>query len=176
MKKGDVQLKGKLTYEDFDEIISHILPKTSRELKKTRFCIILADAVQSKIASSTDRNGVEISRLATASAYMSLASAYDHHWIPQMLISNELLENCKPDTAGAKEDAKNEFTALRADFIQNEVNSVLLEGRTAGHVFNARDIDEETARMAKRMSMMNGDDEDDEEYFKEKRNAFLKLL
>jgi hypothetical protein len=82
LQKTDVNHIGSMCYEDFDEVICHILPGASMEMKKSRFLITSADFPEDQDPS--------LERLALLATFFSLQCAYENMWLPQTLITRLL--------------------------------------------------------------------------------------
>lgn len=79
LQKSDVQQIGFMTFEDYDEVICHVLPAASNDAKKARFLITAADF--------PDGNP-SLERLSYISCFLSLQCAYENNWVPQTLITH----------------------------------------------------------------------------------------
>lgn len=89
LSKFDTTKKGTLSYEDFDEAISQILPTSPNKQRK-----IISKQAQLHY----NRNEIPIERLARVAAYIMIRlwyfysqSSYDHNWKPQSLISPDFV-------------------------------------------------------------------------------------
>ncbi len=74
-----------MSYEDFDEEITQILPSVSTRERQLRFKLTELDHKKEE--------GVPIERLAYIASYLVLYSCYKANWAVQSLISPDYAEN-----------------------------------------------------------------------------------
>ncbi|KAJ3227223.1 hypothetical protein HK099_002916 [Clydaea vesicula] len=158
MKKIDIQRTGTLCYDDFDEAIGHILPVAGSNLKRVRYCITKADFEESQLPT--------LERLSYCACYVGLQNCFENNWTPQTMITAENIEmmtTVKVDDEEEKEKNTEKENAgkmnfkykLNNDLVQKEVESALAGGSIAGKFLNQDDIDEEAAKLSRRVDMIS---------------------
>ncbi|KAL2916813.1 hypothetical protein HK105_203592 [Polyrhizophydium stewartii] len=83
-QRFDYQKKGFMSYEDFDEALTQILPSASNRERRVRFKLAELDC---------RKDAVPIHRLAHIAAYIIMYSCYKSKWAMQSLISPDFVEH-----------------------------------------------------------------------------------
>ncbi|TPX57516.1 hypothetical protein PhCBS80983_g03779 [Powellomyces hirtus] len=167
LKKVDHQEQGTLPYEEFEEVLSQLLPGAAGRTKRLRYTLSEQDQ---------GKDSVSLDRLAMIASYISLQGCYQNNWIPQALMSTDLINEAYYYTPHANattpgsEDRQRELSTVSEDAgsraeMQGEIDSVLNTDAFRPSFVDQAAVEEEAARMARRIQLMNRmeNDEDDED-------------
>lgn len=122
LKHFDYQNRGFLTFEDFEEAISQMMPIVSRKERKLRY----------KLAESATRkqDAIPLERLAQICCHLLLYTSYQSKWESEKIISAEFLATYFKD--GLRDDVSDdEDSDADAELLQEE-SSGLVKGATGG--------------------------------------------
>ncbi|KAJ3022963.1 hypothetical protein HKX48_004721 [Thoreauomyces humboldtii] len=183
-KKSDHQEQGVLSYDDFEEALSALLPSASGRVKRARYNLAqlevttLAPVPEGDTTSAPPQ--VPVERLAMIAAYVSLHGCFVNNWAPQALMNTDLVNEAyytaalpsqQPQDEGRQAEllaAVNDDASARAE-MQADIDSMLNSDgfRPVVHPVDQAAVEEEAIRMAHRISLLqrmeNLDDEADDD-------------
>ncbi|KAJ3151655.1 hypothetical protein HDU86_006074 [Geranomyces michiganensis] len=81
-KRGDHQEQSTLSFYEFEEVLSQLLPGASARVKRLRYCLSELDQ---------GKDSVSLDRLAIIASYISLQGCYANNWVPQALMTTDLI-------------------------------------------------------------------------------------
>ncbi|KAI8817696.1 uncharacterized protein EV422DRAFT_212674 [Fimicolochytrium jonesii] len=164
-KQSDHQNQGTLSYDSFDEALGQVLPGAPGKLKKERYMFAERDC---------GKDAVTLDRLAMIASFISLYACYQNGWTPQAIMSEDLINLAYHATPGDGDRANTADTGVNepaetTEQMQGEIDDVL-NNTVAHQEVDLRAVEEEAARMAKRIGFMqkldrDQDDDDDDEDF-----------
>ncbi|KAJ3178576.1 hypothetical protein HDU87_003399 [Geranomyces variabilis] len=167
-KRGDHQEQSTLSYYEFEEMLSQLLPGASARVKRLRYSLSELDQ---------GKDSVSLDRLAIIGSYISLQGCYANNWVPQALMTTDLINEAyyfaphgagRSSAPGTSEERARELSTVSEDAgtraeIQGDIDRMLNADTFHNTAVDSLAVEEEAQRMARRIELMNRMESNDAE-------------